>query len=154
MMGAKKPIFLDTNIVLCYNTLEMPGHERVRIAVEKLLRLDYELWISRQVLREFSAVLTRPQTFMNPLTSQEVARRVRILMPIFKVADETVDITNQLLSLMDTYAMGGKQVHDANIVATMQIYKIPTLFTLNDVDFNRFQSLITIMTLDQLENMM
>ncbi len=60
MMGAKKPIFLDTNIVLRYNTLEMPGHERVRLAVEKLLRLGYELWISRQVLREFSAVLTRP----------------------------------------------------------------------------------------------
>lgn len=49
--------------------------------------------------------------------------------------------------------MGGKQVHDANIVATMQIYKIPTLFTLNDVDFNRFQSLIMIMTLDQLDKM-
>lgn len=108
MMGAKKPIFLDTNIVLRYNTLEMPGHERVRIAVEKLLRLDYELWISRQVLREFSAVLTRPQTFMNPLTSQEVARRVRILMPIFKVADETVGITN-LVIIIDGHLSYGRK---------------------------------------------
>ncbi len=91
---------------------------------------------------------------MNPLTSQEVARRVRMLMPILMVADETIDVTNQLLLLMDTYPIGGKQIHDANIVATMQIYKITTLFTLNDVDFNRFQSLITIMTLNQLENMM
>ncbi len=46
--------------------------------------------------------------------------------------------------------MGGKQIHDANIVATMQVYNISHLFTLNIADFMRFSSFITLIELDEL----
>lgn len=46
--------------------------------------------------------------------------------------------------------IGGKQVHDANIVATMQAVSIMHLFTLNVSDFKRFQGIITLLTLDDL----
>jgi hypothetical protein len=43
--------------------------------------------------------------------------------------------------------VGGKQVHNANIVATMLAHGIPRLFTHNVADFNRFSTLIEILPL-------
>jgi predicted nucleic acid-binding protein len=48
---------------------------------------------------------------------------------------------------MEQIVIGGAQIHDANIVATMQVYNIPTLLTHNTKDFKRFSSLISIMPL-------
>jgi hypothetical protein len=45
--------------------------------------------------------------------------------------------------------VSGKQIHDANIVATMIAYRIEYLLTHNVVDFERFTSLIHILPLDQ-----
>lgn len=39
---------------------------------------------------------------------------------------------------MAEVAGGGKQVHDANIVATMLAYGVPALLTHNGRDFERF----------------
>jgi len=39
---------------------------------------------------------------------------------------------------MEGFKIGGKQVHDTNIVATMQAYGIPALLTHNTKDFERF----------------
>ena len=52
-----------------------------------------------------------------------------------------------LLTLCLTIPLGGKQVHDANIVATMQAHGIGKLLTHNTVDFARYQHLITVIPL-------
>ena len=49
--------------------------------------------------------------------------------------------------VMEEIPSGGKQVHDANIVATMLVYGIPQLFTHNTSDFARFSGLITVLPL-------
>jgi len=77
-----------------------------------------------------------------------IVERVRYLQAHFWVADDTLVVTERLLSLLQTIPVGGKQVHDANIVATMQAYGIGHLLTLNVVDFTRFSSLITVLTLE------
>ena len=45
---------------------------------------------------------------------------------------------------MGSYPIGGKQVHDANIVATMLVYGIPCLLTHNARDFERFGDMVTV----------
>jgi predicted nucleic acid-binding protein len=100
------------------------------------------------VLREFCVVLTRPQTFPIPPQAAEVAARARVLSTLFHVLDETQQVTDNLLTLLETIPLGGKQVHDANIVAVMQTYGIQHLFTLNPADFTRFSPSITLLTLD------
>jgi predicted nucleic acid-binding protein len=45
---------------------------------------------------------------------------------------------------MGNYPIGGKQVHDANIVATMLVYGIPCLLTHNAKDFERFGDIVTV----------
>ena len=43
--------------------------------------------------------------------------------------------------------MGGKQIHDANIAATMLAHDIPRILTNNVADFRRFEPAIGIIAL-------
>ena len=49
---------------------------------------------------------------------------------------------------MEAISVGGRQVHDANIVATMQAYGIRHLLTHNTDDFIRFSGLITVLPVE------
>ncbi len=55
-----------------------------------------------------------------------------------------MDVTARLLALVQAVPMGGKQIHDANLVASMQAYGIPRLLTNNVADFKRFGPWITV----------
>ena len=87
---------------------------------------------------------TRPQTFAQPSAQDVVIERIRYLEEQFQVADDTAAVTEQLMKLMKDFKVGGKQVHDANIVATMLAYDIPCLLTHNVKDFERFGEIINI----------
>jgi hypothetical protein len=63
------------------------------------------------------------------------------------MSEDNPQVTERLLTLMEQVAVGGRQVHDANIVATMQAYGINQLLTHNTVDFDRFAELITVLPL-------
>ena len=68
------------------------------------------------------------------------------MQQVFQIADETDITTRELLKLIQSYPIGGKQIHDANIVATMLAYDIDTLMTLNTSDFKRFSDQITLIS--------
>ena len=108
------------------------------------------MWISRQVLREYIAVITREQTFMKPMSSATVIERINYFQSHFNIAEDNALVTENLLKLLETVAVGGKQIHDANIVATMQSYSIAHLLTVNVSDFTRFASLINVRSLDEI----
>jgi predicted nucleic acid-binding protein len=146
-------IFLDTNIILRSAISSAPEYERVRSALDILDEISAELWISRQVLREYAMNVTRPQNYMEPLTHQQAAARVRVFIKKFNVADETQAVSDQWTRLLETIPMGGRQVHDANIAATMITYNIPALLTLNAVDFVRFEPQIRVLSLADVEAM-
>jgi predicted nucleic acid-binding protein len=150
MTDKPAPIFLDTNILVRFALKSAPFHQEIRKVIGDFWKDNVDLWISRQVMREMASVITRPQTYARPLTSQTAAQEIRALPASFFVADETIGVSDKLLELMEQHPMGGKQVHDANIVATMQVHGITRLFTLNTADFMRFSKLITVITLEEL----
>ena len=143
-MTNAEPLFIDTNILIYANVATAPLHKQALSAIKAAHQSERPLWISRPVLREFIAARTRPQTFAQPSTPEVVIERVRYLEERFQVADDTVAVTEQLVKLMEDFKIGGKQVDDANIVATMQAYDIPSLLTHNIKDFERFGKLIRI----------
>ena len=91
--------------------------------------------------------VTRPQTFSLPLSAQAVATDIQTFTTQFHVADESAAVTAQLVQLIQLVAVGGKQIHDANIVATMLVHGVSQLLTHNVDDFARYSSFITVQPL-------
>ncbi len=143
--------FVDTNILVYASIPESPFHLVALNAIQALEQAGTELWISRQVLREYLATLTRPQAFTEPIPIASLLSEIRFFVNRFRVAEDSPQVTERLLTLMEQVPVGGRQVHDANIVATMQAYGIDQLLTHNIADFNRFSELITVLPL--VENM-
>lgn len=146
-IGVGNKLFLDTNILVYANVVETPLHSLALRVIEAHHQAGDDLWVSRQILREFMATLTRPQNFAAPQPVSIIAARVQNFQQIFKVAEDGPDVTAHLLTLLQQIPMGGKQIHDANIVATMLAWGVTHLLTHNVADFTRFQPLITIVPL-------
>ncbi len=138
-----KALFVDTNVLVYANVIETPLHEQALMAINAAYQADRRIWISRQVIREYLVTMTRPQIFEN-LPGATVLEQIDQFIERFQVADDTAAVTEQLVKLMGDFKIGGKQVHDTNIVATMLAYGIPCLLTHNAKDFQRFASVIRI----------
>jgi predicted nucleic acid-binding protein len=145
--GAGDPLFLDTNILVYSSESRAPFHTVAIQTLQEYYRLGTELWVSRQVLRQYVATLTRPQLWGNPEPLSRLIAEVDLYAAQFRVAEDNSDVTDQLLTLLQQFPAGGKQIHDANIVATMQTYGIPRLLTHNGADFARYASIITVIPL-------
>ena len=103
------------------------------------------LWLSRQVFREYLAVATRPQASGPALPMAAAIADVHGFHAAFNVAEDGASVFDRLLQLLAAHSGGGKQVHDANLVATMLEHRIPRLLTFNAADFRRFGSLIEVL---------
>jgi len=142
--------FVDTNVLVYANLAQAPLHTVALTRLQQLARSGATLWISRQVLREYLAVVTRPQGWSAPQPLARAVARVRYFQRRFQVANETAAVTIRLLTLLRTIPARGAQIHDANIVATMQVHGIQQLLTGNEDDFARFASVITVVPLGPL----
>lgn len=133
-------LFIDSNILIYIANESSQFHKKV---LEKFKELSgsYALFISRQVVREYAVIMTRPGIIEHPLTPDEVAEDVEKWKAVVEILDETEDVTNQLLALVKKYNLKGKRIHDTNIVATMMVYAIPSLFTMNEDDFKKFDEI-------------
>ena len=142
-------LFVDTNVLVYANVAEAPLHQAALSTVQQAQTAGRMLWISRQVLREFAAVRSRSQTFAQAASPELIATRLAAFEAGFEIADDTAAVTGHLRQLITEVSLGGKQVHDANIVATMLAYSIPTLLTHNEKDFKRFEDWISIEVIDR-----
>ena len=131
-------MFIDTNVLKYARILEAPDHHIAREGLNRALRENEPIRISRQVAREYLAVMTRPQTWDNPLTREEVLQDVNRLISTFEVLEDGPSVTEMLTALCREVAVGGRQIHDANIVATMLVHGEHRLFTFNTSDFRRY----------------
>ncbi len=82
----------------------------------------------------------RPQ----PIPIASVVERIRYFQSHFRIGDDNTQTTENLLALIQSVSVGGKQIHDANIVATMQTNGISHVLTYNTGDFARFSANITV----------
>jgi predicted nucleic acid-binding protein len=143
---AADPVFVDTNVLVYVDQAASAFHTPARAAIARLERDGAQLWISRQVLREYLVTVTRPgPTGVPPMTRSEAAAAVESFLAVYAIAEDGPEATAQLLTLLRAVPMGGKQVHDANIVATMLAHGITRLLTFNAADFRRFEPLIALL---------
>lgn len=116
---------VDTNVLVHSTAARSPCHTQARNALARLaLSEPVTVTVTRQILREYLAATIRSQSWSKALTLRE----------------ETDD--NNVFARR--FSFGGKQVHDANIVATMLAHGETRLLTFNVADFRRFGSIIDV----------
>ncbi len=144
------PVFVDTNVLVYATRPSAAQHMAVKAALTRLEEEGSALWISPQVLREYLAAVTRPQATAPALPMATAVADVRRFRATFEVAEEGAGVLHRLLDLLAGSRGAGRQVHDANIVATMLEHGIRRLLTFNAADFRRFARMIDIEPLAQL----
>ena len=140
-------MFIDTNILVNSRILEAPQHETARAMLERALQDDEPVRISRQVVREYLAVVTRPQTWPVAISRADALDDVNRLIGSFEVLEDGPAVTERLVELCREVQVGGRQIHDANIVATMLTHGERRLLTFNVGDFRRYRDRIELVGL-------
>jgi predicted nucleic acid-binding protein len=110
--------FIDTNVLLYATAEGAPFQAKARAALVGLPPNE-RLTISRQVLREYLAVMTRPQNSGKPLSLTEAMADATAFARRFDVLEDGPAVWHQFVESTRHCSFSGRQVHDANIVATM-----------------------------------
>jgi predicted nucleic acid-binding protein len=130
---------LDTNVLLAATDEARQEHEHAVAAINLWPASGLVLYTSGQIMREYLAVATRPvdQNGLGMARPDAVAN-VRALRARLNLLAEDIKVSDRLLELLETIECAGKQIHDANVVATMLVHGIDTVVTMNVDDFARF----------------
>ena len=141
-------MFIDTNVLVYARIFEAPHHISARAALERAIRDGEPVRISRQVVREYLSVITKRQDWLAPFTPGEAADDVRRMLNAFEMLEDGPAVTEALIALCGVVPVGGRQIHDANIVATMLTHGERRLLTFNTKDFVRYGERVELTAID------
>lgn len=94
------------------------------------------------MLREYIAVVTRPQPWAIQISLDEALDDVERLAASIRILEDSPQVAETFIALCREVPVGGRQIHDVNIVATMLAYGERQLLTFNAADFRRFEGRI------------
>ncbi len=137
-------MFLDTNLFIPARFDAAPAHALARAALNRAERSGEVLRISRQIMREYLAAATRPQAWSAPLPTAMALADLSWMEKTYEVLGDGPHVMGALAELCREIPVSGKQVHDANIVATMLAHGERRLLTFNIRDFRRYAGRIEI----------
>lgn len=131
-------MFIDTNVLVYSRIPNSPHHDVARARLKRASQDTEPLRVSRQVMREYLSVVTRPQTWAAAIARDEALDDVERLARSFEILEDGPVVTETLIALCREVPVGGMQFHDANIVATMLAHGEHRLLTFDTGDFRRY----------------
>jgi predicted nucleic acid-binding protein len=143
-------VVLDTNVLLAATDEARADHRDAVTSLNVWPASGVALYTSGQILREYLAVATRPAGHNGlGLGRSAAVANVRALRQRLRLLAEDGKVADRLLEVVDAVDCTGKQVHDANVVATMLVHGIDTVVTSNIDDFTRFGDRVRVVGLTQ-----
>jgi predicted nucleic acid-binding protein len=132
---------LDTGILLRVIDRKDERHAVVSKSVRALISQGETLFAATQNAAEFCNVASRPVANNGLGLSPGDALRIleHEIEPLCTVLSEIDAAYPHLKRLIAAYGVGGKQVHDARLVAMMLAWQVDSVLTLNDRDFRRYE---------------
>jgi predicted nucleic acid-binding protein len=132
-------VLVDTNILLRRTQPGHPHHEFAVGSVERLLASGEPVHFSPQNIAEFWSVATRPAE-RNGLgfTSVIVQAEVKKIEEALEMLADIPAIYEEWKRLVVGHGVRGVQVHDARLVAVMNVHRVTRLLTFNAADFVRY----------------
>ena len=131
-------MFFDTNVLVRSRFEAAPGNAVARHWMKETSDSGETLRISRQIVREYLATVTRPQSWSAAVPMESALAQVAELEAKFEILEDGPRVAERLVMLCREVPLGGRQIHDANIVATMLAHGERRLLTFNAADFRRY----------------
>ena len=142
---AGETAFVDTNVLLSATDRSRLHHDEARGLSRAAREAGYSLALSGQIIREYLVVATRPVEVNGlGMSPADALHNVGTFTPRAVLCAETEAVSARLRSLTATYALSGKRIHDANVVATMVAHDIHWLITENGDEFEVFSEIQTL----------
>ena len=142
-------MFVDTNILVAARFVTAPAHVTICRCLDRIGNSGEPLHISRQIVREYLVTVTRPQSWSAALTIDDALEDASRLISSFTVLEDGPNVMATLAALCREVPVAGKQIHDANIAATMLAHGERLLLTLNVKDFRRYGERIEMVDLER-----
>ena len=135
---------LDSNILIRLPHRPDPLHPLVRQALRALWARGDRFCYTSQTLGEFWSVCTRPTTARGGfgLTLTETDRRARLIERSYRFLPDSAAVHAEWRRLLMAHRVAGVQVHDARLVAGMNVHGVTHLLTFNVGDFGRFPGIV------------
>jgi predicted nucleic acid-binding protein len=139
---------IDTNVLIAATDESRPEHQDALAILNDWPPAGATLCLSGQILREYLSVATRPADRNGlGLRSADALGNARAIRERSTLLAEDATVADRLLGLLADVECGGRQVHDANVVATMLAHSVATIVTMNVADFARFNGYISLLEL-------
>jgi predicted nucleic acid-binding protein len=133
-------VLVDTNVLL---RRIQPNHDHHALAIDSVARLiasGEPVYFTLQNISEFWNVMTRPMTAnglgFSPAFALGEVGKIETVLTLLPDSPATYEEWKRLVS---THAVSGAKVHDARLVALMNVHGIRRILTFNIGDFARFE---------------
>jgi predicted nucleic acid-binding protein len=132
-------VLVDTNVLLRRTQPGHPHHELAVASAERLLASGEPVYFSPQNIAEFWNVATRPVERNGLGLAPAIVRaEVEKIKEALELLSDTPAIYAEWRRLIVEHSVGGAQVHDARLVAAMNVHRVTRLLTFNAADFTRY----------------
>lgn len=130
----------DTNIFLRLAEKNSPERPIILNAIRKIRANNKTICYTPQILAEFWNVCTRPVSARGGfgLSIEQTERKANLIQKYFEILPDTFQTFTEWRKIVSDYKVSGVQVHDAKLVASVNIHKVEYLVTLNEKDLKRF----------------
>ncbi|MGD0567774.1 MAG: PIN domain-containing protein [Candidatus Sulfotelmatobacter sp.] len=136
---------VDTNILLRVARRSDPQHKLIDTALAKLALEGTTLHYSHQNVAELWNAMTRPIARNGfGLTVAEADREVTAIDAGMSFLPDNEAVYREWRRIVVRHAVSGVQVYDARLAATVLVYGIRHILTLNVADFSRYRGLTAI----------
>jgi predicted nucleic acid-binding protein len=133
---------IDSNIQIRWVQTGDPGFPVADAALEQLMLSSADLCYTSQNLGEFWNALTRPADRNGYGLSPEEADRSAISVESrLRFLPDSATVHQEWRRLLVLYRVSGVQVHDARLVAAMNVHNVKRILTFNTKDFARFDGI-------------
>ena len=136
---------IDSNILLRISKRDDPDHALVDAALATLAEAGALLCYTHQNIAEFWNVATRPVNRNGfDLSISDADRQIRSFEKRMILLPDNEAIYYEWRRLVVAHAVSGAKVHDARLVAAMNVHAVTHLLTLNTNDFARYPGIAAV----------
>ena len=131
---------IDTNVFLRLVPRTDPDRPVAFAALQKLAAQGEVLHYTTQVLAEFWVVCTRPAMARGGygLLSAKTEQKAKMIERYCRLLPDSAATHQEWRRLIVAHSVQGVVIHDARLVAAMNIHNVTHILTFNKADFQRY----------------